>query len=1218
MPTRLSISRPQRGFALLITITLLAFLVLLLVSLASLTRVETQVASNSQQSAQARQNALMALNIALGELQKYTGPDQRTTARSDMDPSLANTTTASGRWLGAYGNGAAADYAEAPSSVSTTIVTAANGKGSTARLLNWLVSGNETTAFSPSAHVGAKGEITTAPTVFPFAPSAAVAGLSSSANALTDTLTVADRNHSPQPARLLVGPNTVGDSVADYVVAPLKEIEAESPGMGATAVPVGRYAWWVGDEGTKARVNLPMADADQARAAFSNARRAAVELVDAVHPSGAISLAATDMLDPTGASSRYDPGASELGRLLSADQLPLLSTAGAGVLGTVSKYRYHDLGAWSRSVLSDTYAGGLKKDLSAALATGATSPANTDLIFPAEPNTTTSSYEFGLPTWRQLRSYVQTRATSVGLTPAPPGMVKLSQYKVPIPTTIGIGPVMTYATVGFAYGVPQDAPAPFDQPGNTVRLAAFPIVVLWNPYTTDMKPGRYEVGFRKTTNGYFELQAHDGPHQANYVWNSSNVIESKTLQTVNGASDPFLRFVINNSGGIPAGQSLVFTLAATGAEYQPGANELTNAYNYRNHILMPPPSGGPHAITQEGRTYRVGVNGFATPASRNNTPRTAFNDSTSNFWGAYTADCYLGTEGGPRPTSNLPYTNTFTSRQWYQGFAGMETYTPDSPYGTNAGYSSTPGTHGLFRQPGPIDMIFEPTFRMSFRAGFVDSKSRWIVQGNPRGFVVAPPDKGGTNMLGPVNFTARMKAQVHETWPPALTVSFAGGARTSSGMGLDYTTPSPIDTVLFEFIAGDRRLLSIGQLQHANLAWQSCYPSYAIGNSSGDPFMLMQTTSDASTLMVPTQAGLSNPFSGFYDMSFLLNRALWDRYFVSTIPNAGTGLAADTSSTAIPDTLPNPRHVRYDTASAADLRNTDRAAAHLLLAGGFNINSTSEQAWRAVLGGINRLPYDPVAADTGSPLKVAISRFARPLAAPPATIDATTAWSGYRELTATQIAQLAQNIVAEIRNRGPFISLADFINRRLKDDGVFPLDNDKRLKGAIQAALDAPSSITGANAINNAANAPFSGAMVAQPDVSAPTQNAFQSGSASGGTAALTHPISSTSAFAPQYLTQGDILSAIGSGLAGRSDTFTIRSYGEVVNPALAATDPGYVASRAWCEAVVQRVPDFVDTSLPAETDLAAAPSSAAKTTNQTFGRRYKVVSFRWLNASDI
>lgn len=87
-------SSGRRGFALLITVTLLAFLVLLLVSLASLTRVETQVANNNQSLAQARQNALFALNLALGQLQKHAGPDTRVTARADVQP-LATTATPS-------------------------------------------------------------------------------------------------------------------------------------------------------------------------------------------------------------------------------------------------------------------------------------------------------------------------------------------------------------------------------------------------------------------------------------------------------------------------------------------------------------------------------------------------------------------------------------------------------------------------------------------------------------------------------------------------------------------------------------------------------------------------------------------------------------------------------------------------------------------------------------------------------------------------------------------------------------------------------------------------------------------------------------------------------------------------------------------------------------------------------------------------------------------
>ena len=53
------------GFALLITVTLLAFVVGLLLSLVTLTRVETVIAVNTQQAEQARQNARLALQLAV-------------------------------------------------------------------------------------------------------------------------------------------------------------------------------------------------------------------------------------------------------------------------------------------------------------------------------------------------------------------------------------------------------------------------------------------------------------------------------------------------------------------------------------------------------------------------------------------------------------------------------------------------------------------------------------------------------------------------------------------------------------------------------------------------------------------------------------------------------------------------------------------------------------------------------------------------------------------------------------------------------------------------------------------------------------------------------------------------------------------------------------------------------------------------------------------------
>ena len=73
-------SPSEGGFALLIVVTLLGFIVVLLLGLATYTRIETTIAGNTQRQAQARENALLALNVALGQLQKHAGPDRRVTA----------------------------------------------------------------------------------------------------------------------------------------------------------------------------------------------------------------------------------------------------------------------------------------------------------------------------------------------------------------------------------------------------------------------------------------------------------------------------------------------------------------------------------------------------------------------------------------------------------------------------------------------------------------------------------------------------------------------------------------------------------------------------------------------------------------------------------------------------------------------------------------------------------------------------------------------------------------------------------------------------------------------------------------------------------------------------------------------------------------------------------------------------------------------------------
>ena len=106
---------------------------------------------------------------------------------------------------------------------------------------------------------------------------------------------------------------------------------------------------------------------------------------------------------------------------------------------------------------------------------------------------------------------------------------------------------------------------------------------------------------------------------------------------------------------------------------------------------------------------------------------------------------------------------------------------------------------------------------------------------------------------------------------------------------------------------------------------------------------------------------------------------------------------------------------------------------------------------------------------------------------------------------------------------------------------------------------------------------------------------------------------------------QADILQALGPALAARSDTFVIRAYGDAVDTINTGTTvtSSNVLSRAWCEAVVQRFPDYIDPSNPASLDPNGPGATTGNLTqistiNKTFGRRFRIVAFRWLTPNDI
>lgn len=183
-------------------------------------------------------------------------------------------------------------------------------------------------------------------------------------------------------------------------------------------------------------------------------------------------------------------------------------------------------------------------------------------------------------------------------------------------------------------------------------------------------------------------------------------------------------------------------------------------------------------------------------------------------------------------------------------------------------------------------------------------------------------------------------------------------------------------------------------------------------------------------------------------------------------------------------------------------------------------------------------------------------------------------WQGWRDLSDAELDQLATEIVKEVKERGPFRSMAEFVNRNPSASNPA-----HQLKGPLQAALDRTVNTGLPQTVGKTAVRPpgdqFSAAITDE-------------NTALGGAA---------------YLMQGDVLQSLAPVLQARSDYFKIRACGEALD------NTGRVIARAWCEALVQRTSDYVDPQDQAYRN----PGELASTANKTFGRRYRIESFRWL-----
>lgn len=333
------------------------------------------------------------------------------------------------------------------------------------------------------------------------------------------------------------------------------------------------------------------------------------------------------------------------------------------------------------------------------------------------------------------------------------------------------------------------------------------------------------------------------------------------------------------------------------------------------------------------------------------------------------------------------------------------------------------------------------------------------------------------------------------------------------------------------------------------------------------------------------------------DHSWYLNTVLADTWFASSLGDWAKGAtgAMFTVGKNYPDLLrdfftgkrrlpdrrlspvgpdPSAAWVSGDKATPQAFRSL---ASRLLVEGGFNVNSTSVRAWRAFLAssrdaGFMKLDGNGLVPGTSIAARVQARLMPSTEPAAPGSNDNEARANGGRELSDADLDKLAIAAVAEVRRRGPFLSLGEFLNRRIET-------GERGVKGAMQAAIDK----AGLNAGLSATGRPLSGLGQGNPAAEAAYD---RSGIGN-----------------PGWVSQADLLAPLSTALGVRGDTFVILAAGE-----------GPDGTRIHTELVVRRTAEFLDTRDDSATETPALRSAA----NKAFGRRFVIVARRQTSPDDL
>lgn len=1103
--------RKNRGFALVVTLSMLVLLTIVAIGLLSLSAISLRHGSADSAMSTARANARLALMLAIGELQKELGPDQRISAPGGQQLGEGDK-TAGNNWIGVYDSWPAADE-----------------KRPAPAFRRWLISGDESVVKDPAApknSVPASSKI---------------------------TLVKADADHDALEAALI-------------------------------DLPTGGCAWWVGEQNMKAKIGGAVdtaADAVVAAARLQSAPRAAHE--------GFFN------------GSAVAADAPQLDRLASNQT--------AELLGIPVKPLFYDATTTSLGLLTNVRSGGFRKDLNFLLETPKPQP-NTPEVAPLYTAGSTAGINLG-ELWVDHNVWAELEYLSSPPNHADGGTIP-SGLPFLVCTAAKNDPFLLYKhlprlQLTLLYSLISKSKMVDGQKVYDLFLVADPVFTIWNPFDVCLYvPPNAFATFKSWAIPYnLNLKLENGPPGSKTSYSNS----------IKKLSNDRLFFFYGQLG---RSQNLVMRPGEVQVIAQGFGDTIKNpgkdAWQFDGKLGWEFASGYAYPIPYEtANNLKTGTQRISYSMTPNASKSSAgmflwsYNigelvdgSGKANYVGSFNIDLVYSRLGSEAPIAASSFPNIFPTlpldpsaaktisemegNKWPICVFTYGLRTESDPFFTNA---AIPGTRF--------------TGRAMLRANET-SVAQDLYNLSPD-IVRTSPLQVGMRRVNSLN-------------SPIIECDANGlgyyGAEYGAAGGVSYVITRSVPR---------EPIHSLGALQHASAE------GARFGQARGERSWFLQpsishaiSNSFAPSFLAPSEIRGQLAKRDAADHSYLANLALWDTYFYSSIKPRTTSANRNSSiayreqremleaffatGTAY-QSLPNERMKPWTADSAATLSAifpssqpsadaAERIGSCLMVDGMFNVNSTSVAAWKGFLSGLKggRLPVSETPflkndAELVDTEKTPVASLLLPAAG---EIDSTAIsdtayrdqWLGFRALTDQQIEELAKAIVKQVRLRGPFLSIADFVNRRPGDD------KDLALSGPLQSALDDEDV-----SINEAFREGERALSVAEASA-----QGFPFPEAEAGAKAVC---------APGYVKQGDLLTTLGPMINVRGDTFVIRGYGEARD----ASGKNVIA-RSWCEAVVQRVPDFVDPS-----DVAHVPNPKSKA-NLNFGRRFNIISFRYLNPREI